>query len=154
MQEALENLLQYAFENGQFVDAVIAQSEVHRNDLWRIREGVVLPQAFEGGRIKHDILVLISQIFEFIPRANTAMEALIPSVRPVVFGHCGDGNLHYNYYQPPNVTAESFVAWCSEVKKLTHDIVDHMNGSFSVEHGAGQLKKKIGSGTKTPWNWT
>jgi FAD/FMN-containing dehydrogenase len=98
--------------------------------------------------------VLISRILEFIRRANTAMEALIPSVRPVVFGHCGDGNLHYNYHQPQNVTAESFVAWWSELKKLMHDIVDDMNGSFSVEHGAGQLKKKIGSGTKAPWNWT
>lgn len=117
MQEALEHFLESAFENGQALDAVIAQSEVQRNDLWRIREGVILAQAFEGGSIKHDISVPVSRMPEFIQRANTAVEALIPGVWPVVFSHFGDGNLHYNYHQPQNVTAESFVARWSEVKK-------------------------------------
>jgi FAD/FMN-containing dehydrogenase len=98
MQEALEHFLESAFENGQALDAVIAQSEVQRNDLWRIREGVVLAQAFEGGSIKHDISVPVSRMPEFIQRANTAVEALIPGVWPVVCSHLGDGNLHYNYH--------------------------------------------------------
>ena len=98
MQEALEHFLESAFENGQALDAVIAQSEVQRNDLWRIREGVILAQAFEGGSIKHDISVPVSRMPEFIQRANTAVEALIPGVWPVVCSHLGDGNLHYNYH--------------------------------------------------------
>jgi FAD/FMN-containing dehydrogenase len=141
MQETLENLLESAFEKGQILDAVIAQSEAQRNDLWRIREGVVLAQAFEGGSIKHDISVPVSRIPEFIRRANAAAEALIPGVRPVVFGHCGDGNLHYNYHQPLDADADSFVARWPEVKEMVHDIVDDMNGSFSAEHGVGQLKR-------------
>ena len=140
MSAALENLLESAFENGQILDAVIAKSEAQRCDMWRIREGVVLAQAFEGGSIKHDISVAVSRIPEFIRRANAAAEALIPGVRPVVFGHCGDGNLHYNYSQPLGADADDFINRWPEVKEMVHDIVEDMNGSFSAEHGVGQLK--------------
>ena len=39
------------------------------------------------------------------------------------------------------MAADSFVAQWSEVKKMVYDMVDDMNGSFSAEHGAEQLKK-------------
>jgi FAD/FMN-containing dehydrogenase len=42
--------------------------------------------------------VPVSRMPEFIQRANTAVEALIPGVWPVVCSHLGDGNLHYNYH--------------------------------------------------------
>ncbi|MBT5811362.1 MAG: FAD-binding oxidoreductase [Rhodospirillaceae bacterium] len=140
MGAALESLLETAFENGQILDAIIAQSESQRRGMWRIREGVVLAQAFEGGSIKHDISVAVSRVPEFIRRANAAAEAFIPGIRPVVFGHCGDGNLHYNYSQPLGADADAFIARWPEVKEMVHDIVEDMNGSFSAEHGVGQLK--------------
>jgi D-lactate dehydrogenase (cytochrome) len=84
--------------------------------------------------------VAVSRIPEFIRRANAAAEALIPGVRPVVFGHCGDGNLHYNYSQPLGADADDFINRWPEVKEMVHDIVEDMNGSFSAEHGVGQLK--------------
>ena len=140
MGEVLQTLLEAGFENGQILDAVIAQSEAQRQDMWRIREGVVLAQAFEGGSIKHDIAVAVSRIPEFIRRANAAAESMIPGVRPVVFGHCGDGNLHYNFSQPIGADAAEFMALWPKVKEMVHDIVSDMNGSFSAEHGVGQLK--------------
>jgi FAD/FMN-containing dehydrogenase len=150
MAEAMQGLLETAFENGQILDAVVAQSESQRMDMWRMREGVVLAQAFEGGSIKHDIAVPVSRIPEFIRRANLAAEEMIPGIRPVVFGHCGDGNLHYNFSQPIGADAAEFLDCWPAMKEMVHDIVADMNGSFSAEHGIGQLKRDDMARYKSP----
>ena len=146
----MQGLLETAFENGQILDAVVAQSESQRMDMWRMREGVVLAQAFEGGSIKHDIAVPVSRIPEFIRRATVAAEEMIPGIRPVVFGHCGDGNLHYNFSQPIGADAAEFLDCWPAMKEMVHDIVADMNGSFSAEHGIGQLKRDDMARYKSP----
>jgi FAD/FMN-containing dehydrogenase len=52
--------------------------------------------ALEGPNIKHDIGVPVSRIPAFFEQARDALDAALPGVRYVVFGHLGDGNLHYN----------------------------------------------------------
>ena len=140
MQEAMETMLAEGFEAGEIIDAALAQSGAQRADFWKIREAVVEAQAYEGGSIKNDVSVPVSRVPEFIRIANAAVTDLIPGARPVAFGHCGDGNIHYNIAQPIGGDKQAFLDRWSDVTKTVYDIVIGLGGSFSAEHGVGQLK--------------
>ncbi|MBS0608602.1 MAG: hydroxyacid dehydrogenase, partial [Proteobacteria bacterium] len=65
----------------------------------------------------------------------------IPGVRLVNFGHLGDGNLHYNVQAPEGSDAAEFLRTQeARVNALVYDAVAQFGGSFSAEHGVGQLK--------------
>jgi FAD/FMN-containing dehydrogenase len=138
--DAMEGYLATALEDGLVVDAAIAQSEAQRQQMWFIREAMVLAQAPEGASIKNDISVPISKVPEFIRRADAASIALCPGVRPVAFGHVGDGNVHYNLQQPVGADDAAFLARWNELTEAVIDIVRDLSGSFSAEHGIGLLK--------------
>ncbi|MBF0332995.1 MAG: FAD-binding oxidoreductase [Alphaproteobacteria bacterium] len=140
-REALENLLSQAIEDGLAVDAVIADSLERRRALWRLREAVPEAQKREGASIKHDVSVPVSMVPDFLRRATQAIEAALPGVRVVAFGHVGDGNIHFNLTQPVGAEPKAFLARWEEMNRIVHDIVAGMGGSFSAEHGVGRLKK-------------
>jgi FAD/FMN-containing dehydrogenase len=141
LRDAMETMLGKAFEEGSVIDGVIAESESQRNDFWRIRETIPEAQGHVGASIKSDISVPISRVAEFFQKANDAMSKVIPGVRFVSFGHIGDGNLHYNLTQPINMSGEEFLAKWHDATNPMNDIVYSLNGSFSAEHGVGQLKR-------------
>jgi len=60
----------------------------------------------------------------------------------VIFGHLGDGNLHYNVARAQNQSQEELLALQDDVYELVHASVMSFNGSISAEHGIGQLKVK------------
>ncbi len=140
LSDALQGLLEQALVDGLATDAVLAQSQGQRDDLWRLRESLSESQKYEGGSIKHDVSVPIARIPDFIARATSAVEALIPGIRPVPFGHMGDGNIHFNLNQPVGMDRKVFLDRWEEVNKVVHDIVAGLDGSISAEHGVGQLK--------------
>ena len=53
----------------------------------------------------------------------------------------GDGNLHYNISQPQGGDANAFLALYRTMNKAVHGLVRELGGSFSAEHGIGQLKR-------------
>ena len=63
-----------------------------------------------------------------------------PASRPVVFGHVGDGNLHFNLSQPEGADTDAYLARWDEISRRVHDIVVHFDGSISAEHGIGVMK--------------
>ena len=65
-----------------------------------------------------------------------------PDVRMVIFGHLGDGNLHYNVCGPQGVAPEVFLREEAGVTRIVHDSVARFNGSISAEHGLGQLRRE------------
>ncbi|HEY2338193.1 MAG TPA: FAD-binding oxidoreductase [Burkholderiales bacterium] len=113
-------------------DAVLAQSVEQSRQLWRIRESI--PEA-QFTNVKHDISVPVSKTPEFIERAGLALKKALPEAQPFVFGHVGDGNLHYNV-GPPSLMPKR-----AEVNRIVYDAVDALGGSISAEHGLGQLKR-------------
>lgn len=137
----MESFLVDAFENGEADDAVIAQTSAQADAFWRLREDMSGAQKPEGGSIKHDISVPIAAIPDFLREADAAVSAIIPGVRFCTFGHLGDGNLHYNISQPIGMDKHAYLARWDEVNALVHDIVSKHDGSFSAEHGIGQLKR-------------
>jgi D-lactate dehydrogenase (cytochrome) len=141
LRDALEAFLAEAMEGNLVQDGVIAASTAQARDFWRIREGVVEAQRVEGASIKHDVSVPVSRVAAFITRASAAVEARLPGIRPVAFGHVGDGNIHYNLMQPARADAAVFLARWGEFNHLVHEITTELGGSISAEHGIGLLKR-------------
>ena len=136
-----EALLETAFEAGCVQDAVVAESITQAQQLWSIREHIPLAQAEEGLNIKHDISVPISRIPAFVEHADALLTREIPGVRLVNFGHLGDGNLHYNVQAPEGGDAKAFLREQEDrVNHLVYEAVAEHGGSFSAEHGIGELK--------------
>ena len=150
LDETLEAVLAEGLEQGLLTDAALARSQAQRADFWRLRETLSDVQRLEGGSIKHDVSVPVSRMGEFIAQATRAVEAAMPGVRVVAFGHIGDGNVHFNLSQPLGADKSAFVGRWNEMNALVHGIVRAMGGSISAEHGVGQLKRDEIAATKSP----
>jgi FAD/FMN-containing dehydrogenase len=137
----VEATLEQAAGQGIVRDATIAQSQDQAARLWALRENVSEAQRREGPNIKHDIALPVSAIPRFLGDAGHALAAALPGVRFVVFGHLGDGNLHYNLSAPEGRSAQSFMANMPAANRIVHDLVAAAGGSISAEHGIGQLKR-------------
>ena len=141
LSEVLSSALEDAMSEGLISDAAVAMSEAQAAAFWRLRENIAEAQRLEGLSIKHDISVPVSQIPEFIQRADEVLKRRFPDLRIVCFGHIGDGNLHYNQSIADTQSNEQFIAQTPSVNRLVHDIVNDLGGSISAEHGLGQLKR-------------
>lgn len=140
-RELIETILGEGFEASLVADAVIAANLSQAEAFWRLREDIPHAQKPEGGSIKHDISVPIAAIPEFIARAEGAVQGVSPGARVVCFGHMGDGNLHYNVSQPVGMDVHAYLALYRPMNEAVHAIVRELGGSFSAEHGIGQLKR-------------
>jgi FAD/FMN-containing dehydrogenase len=138
----LEAALADAIENGVARDATIAQSEAQAAELWSLRENIPEAQRREGPNIKHDVSLPVSAFPAFLDEAKKALDAAFPGLRYVIFGHLGDGNLHYNLAPAPGVRGEAFLGEQSRANRIVYDLVARFGGSFSAEHGIGQLKRE------------
>jgi len=137
LEEAMENALS---SSDLITDAVIAKSDAQRAALWKLREAMSEAQKPEGGSIKHDVSVPIKDIPAFLKEGIAAVEKRVPGVRPVPFGHLGDGNIHFNFSVPQGGDNAAFLARWNEIQDTVHDIVHRYHGSISAEHGLGIMK--------------
>ncbi|MFN6994745.1 MAG: FAD-binding oxidoreductase [Aquincola tertiaricarbonis] len=153
-QAAIEGLLEAALEAGDATDAAVSTSLAQFEALWALRENISESQGAEGKTIKHDIALPISRIPEFLASTDAAIAAQFSGVRMVVFGHLGDGNLHYNLSPAEDrlgpVHAPAFVALEGPLNRLVHDAVAARGGSISAEHGLGVLRRDEAARYKSP----
>ena len=137
--ERLEGVLEDGIENGLLLDAVIAKNIAEAEAIWRARHAISEAQKFEGPSVKHDISVPVGRMQEFLKRCAGRLAELEPDARPVIFGHVGDGNLHYNLTVPETVAGD--VARVKELTTAIYELVAELGGSFSAEHGVGVTKR-------------
>jgi FAD/FMN-containing dehydrogenase len=150
LDATLAEILEGALAAGEAEDAVVAASLEQRGAMWLLREALSDMQKPEGGSIKHDISVPVAAVPELIARASAAAERLIPGIRPVPFGHLGDGNIHLNFSQPVGADKAGYLARWDELNALVHGITAELGGSISAEHGIGRLKRDLLPGVKDP----
>ncbi|MBM3733530.1 MAG: FAD-binding oxidoreductase [Acidimicrobiia bacterium] len=136
----LEAVLAEATEAETVADATIAQSEAQAAALWQLRESISEAQKPEGGSLKHDVSVPVACVPDLVTRGADVAARLIPGVRVCAFGHMGDGNVHFNLSQPAGADRAAFLAMRASVNRAVHDLVRELGGSFSAEHGVGQLR--------------
>lgn len=140
LSERIEEILAQAIEDGEVADAVLAATESQRNALWALRENLAEAQRCDGPSIKHDISLPLSSLKAFIDEATVACEAEIEGVQVCVFGHLGDGNLHFNILPQAGGDAASFMSETARFNRIVHDRVSAIRGSIAAEHGIGILK--------------
>lgn len=140
-RERFETVLGEAIEADLVVDAVIAASISQSQALWHLRESIPLAESVFGRGIKHDVSIPVSRTAEFVETTNAALQHAFPGVTHVIFGHLGDGNLHYNVASGTAWTEEALAQVQDDIYRLVHDSVHKFGGSISAEHGVGQLKR-------------
>jgi FAD/FMN-containing dehydrogenase len=139
--DQLAGLLEPLSDRGLVADAVVAKNNAEREALWRLRHSISEAERHEGGGIKHDISVPVGALHEFLVCAEQSLARQVPVAIPVVFGHVGDGNLHYNVHLPENVPNADRGGLSAQVTESIYQLVKRMGGSISAEHGIGVLKR-------------
>lgn len=141
-REQLEGLLEQALENDVIQDAVCAQSLAQVQALWRLRESISEAESKEGRNIKHDVSIPISSLPDFMKITDAQILTQFPGTKMVVFGHFGDGNLHYNVSCSHIKNLDDWREMMPKISHVVHESVAAFNGSISAEHGLGQFKAK------------
>lgn len=131
-QNTLENALTPAIENGLVLDAIVAQSEKERHEIWNIREDSSVVDRVNPGAHWFDISVPLQHLEFWLKQFHDGIAALGPDIHGFAFGHLGDGNLHVGV---AGVTDKQ------TIKSLIYAGLREMGGSFSAEHGIGLDKK-------------
>ncbi len=138
LREMLERLLASGLADGTIVDGVLAESTAQRDALWKLRETIPEAERREGQCVKHDISIPLASIPAFLDAARQRLGKVVDH-RLSVFGHLGDGNLHYNLI--PIEGAEFDAQLAKQLSATLYDYVDEIGGSFSAEHGIGIFRR-------------
>ncbi len=144
--KSIENVLEQCFEINLISDATICINESQKRALWSIREAAAESEKKELENsnlikcLKHDISLPVESINNFHKDAQNMITNFLPNLKTIYFGHLGDGNLHYNIFGNGSMP-DGFNGKSLELTKELYEIVHNYNGSFSAEHGIGQLKK-------------
>lgn len=144
LDELMEAVLAEAIESGWIEDALLAQSGSQRAAMWRLRETIPEGEKRRNGSVKHDISVPLSSIQRFLDLAGSQVRSYDADLELSVYGHVGDGNLHYNVLVPPEADRMEFTRRIESGLSLQlYDTAAALGGTFSAEHGVGRFKKHL-----------
>lgn len=146
----LENVIGLALERELCLDAAVSASLAQVHAMWKLREEISEAQRADGPHLKHDVSLPIEQIPAFMVSAQARVAALFPDIRPFIFGHFGDGNLHYNLSRPAGAARDWVAEHGAAITDAVLDEVNRYGGSISAEHGIGQLKREHFLHSKDP----
>lgn len=124
----------------------VAQDSRQASALWQFRESIVGALRRLSGVVRHDIALPPRAWATAATQINESVAAITKAARPFVFGHVGDGNLHYHFLVPrPDdgndaAADDSWRAQARAIHKAVYDNVLAHGGSFSAEHGVGRSK--------------
>ncbi|NPD04080.1 FAD-binding oxidoreductase [Nocardioides sp. zg-1308] len=157
LDDSLEAILGDAVEADLATDAAVASSPVRRSALWALREGISEAQKVEGATLKQDVTLPIARLAEWVAEIGPRVAGVLPGVRPVTYGHVGDGNLHYNLSAPASSPASTkgrdgdadLRAAAADLSTAIYDSVAVANGSISAEHGLGRTKAAAAASYKS-----
>jgi len=131
----VEAVLAEALEAELILDAVVAQSEAQRLQLWGIRDDV--EQCFRYAPLfTFDVSMRISCMEDYLAEVNTRLSHHYDEVRNFTFGHMGDGNLHLVISVGAGGQEHR-----QRVERCVYEPLAAIAGSVSAEHGVGLEKK-------------
>ena len=127
--QRFETALSVSLDKGLIGNAVVANSGAERTALWAIRDDVSEHLRPLGPHITYDISLPVPAMAAYVETLARALP-----VRPVVFGHVGDGNLHV-------AVPAAAGAGSGAVEDLVYTPLAALGGSVSAEHGVGLDRK-------------
>jgi FAD/FMN-containing dehydrogenase len=136
----LESELEAALASDTASDAIIAQSGRERAELLALREAIPEGELREGGAVKHDISVPLGAIPDMVAATEALIAANYKDCRLNIFGHMGDGNLHINVRPPAGRTLADLAFRKAAITSDVEALAMARAGSFSAEHGIGQIR--------------
>ena len=131
----IEQVFSEAHESGLIEDAVIATSEAQRRELWAMRDDVEQVHQYKPVFI-FDVSLRVSDMDAYVAQVNRGLEATFGEYTNFVFGHIGDGNIHFAVAAGEDDGAQD------GVKQAVYQPLKSIGGSVSAEHGVGLDKKK------------
>src|ERR1700722_958990 len=150
LRALVETVMGEALERDLCVDAAVSESMAQVESMWRLREEISEAQRADGPHLKPDVSLPIASIPAFLASAGERIDRHHAGVRLIVFGHFGDGNLHYNLSRPAGAPRDFFKQHGEGLTAEVLDEVARYGGSISAEHGIGQLKREYFSRYKDP----
>ncbi len=138
VQELLTDILGNMLEDGSLLDAVVAQNESQREEMWARRESAAEIAFHKRPYVDTDVAVALTDVEAFLSEGARRLADLDPEATDFVVAHLGDGNIHYTAY-PTRDDPQLKDA----IREMVEDVVVELRGSFSAEHGVG--KSKLGS---------
>ena len=114
--------------------SAVAQDDLGRARLWRLREEHTAAISTHGVPHKFDVTVSLSDLANFNNEIRRRIAATNSQWTVFIFGHAADGNMHVNVLGP-NANDEF-------VDEVVLQSVSGFRGSISAEHGIGSAKKK------------
>jgi FAD/FMN-containing dehydrogenase len=95
----------------------------------------------EGKVVTNDISIPLDKIEIFFKTATSHLSKIPMEIKLHPFGHLGDNNIHFNMVIPNIEDLNSYQKIRNEIYLYINDLVQSYGGSFSAEHGIGQIKK-------------
>ncbi len=141
LEAALTHLLGALMEEGLVTDGTLAAGGAQRDALWVLREHIPEAEVAAGGSVKHDVSVPTSRLPAFIADASALVAAHGAGGRLSLYGHVGDGNVHFNVVAPEGAEPSGYKSWFArEVSPRIYDLAVAMGGAFGAEYGIGVVK--------------
>lgn len=141
----LERILGVMLEQGQVLDAVIAQNEAQRKTMWERREdaGEIV---FQGGPfVNTDIAVPPNKVAAFEAMITPRIKAIDPDATELIVAHLGDGNIHHTTFTKHNDPSTK-----DALTEAVEEVAQELGGTFSAEHGIGLSKLETMRRRKDP----
>jgi FAD/FMN-containing dehydrogenase len=143
LSAALEETLSAAAEEGMLLDAAIATNGKQQADWWELRHSVSEGNKKAGIGINTDPAVPLSAIPAFISQATAAAHGIVPGAPIIIVAHLGDGNVHFipqlQFAQWQALTPAEQDQLSHRVKQAVNEVACALAGTFSAEHGIGQV---------------
>lgn len=133
--EKAEAILADAWETELIVDAVVAQSEAQRRQLWALRDDVGQVMQYSP-TFTFDVSLRISKMADYVALVDARLTEKYPSMKNFTLGHMGDGNLHFIV-----APGEGDQSLRHDVEACVYEPLADIGGSVSAEHGVGLEKK-------------
>jgi FAD/FMN-containing dehydrogenase len=147
-RERFLDVMAAASAQGLIVDAVLSKSGDDRQALWGLRDSVEKTLEF-GHAYIFDVSLRLSKMEAYVDEVIALLDEEFGSHRTWVFGHAGDGNLHFVVV--PELAAGSGPAGSRErVERAVYGPLQAVGGSVSGEHGIGLEKKRWLANSRNP----
>ena len=121
-------------------DFIFSKSYEENKQLWNYRELIPIAETKVEFCINHDISIPLDKIGSFIRKTEKEVSLIDECFRIINFGHIGDNNLHYNIFSADKKKNKKLKQKQSTLNKIIFENVNDHGGTFSAEHGVGQLR--------------
>lgn len=119
----------------------------------QLRESIPHAKASGGGNVKHDIALPLGTMDAFVRQAVAALQRRCADLQPLVLGHLGDGNLHFNVGVRSGAPTIAAVEREAHINAIVDAAVLRRGGSISAAHGLGQLRRALAQRSKPAHAW-